>query len=298
MLVRNDSQYHYERHLREKSEIYEGILPQSGTDTLRKLIAAQGLREAHTSAQPAPLILNDYDDLRLNILREDGWQTLDFHDPAARKPFMQTLEPLFQLLRDVPHEPHSHLTEQAGRNNCLPAGPVELKSRSSQIEASAAQATKQFLMRFAVDHILAGDATGTCLIVYPDGRFHYEKKHQAPRRAVKSQTLEGTIDPAELQDLHKLLDSTQLKNARHDAIPSVTFYEATVTRLEIPRDGPQQRLIYAEYGGRLGAWGQNYGSDNDRVIRPIRDWVNHNVSKRKLTGGEAAGNDCRPPQVP
>src|SRR6476659_7949830 len=70
-----------------------------------------------------------YDKLQVTVFRGDGWQDLFFRSSDSQRAFKQSLQPLAHWLDDLHKVPHRELSEDAGKNNCLPRSPIVLQIR-------------------------------------------------------------------------------------------------------------------------------------------------------------------------
>src|SRR3979409_1017838 len=77
------------------------------------------------------MLKSDNNQVMLEIHRPGSWQQLFFPDSASREPFRDAMDPLLKWLDAVNKRKVRELSEQAGRNNCLPHSKLEFSQRSA-----------------------------------------------------------------------------------------------------------------------------------------------------------------------
>lgn len=130
MLVRRDGQYHLERLHPYGIRVFEGELPNGALASLENLLTKDRLFQLQQSDIAVPHTTGDLDQLFVSVLRPAHWQNLEFDAAESRKPYEEFLNPLLKWLDDLQEEKAKELTEESGRNNCLPSKEIKLQTRS------------------------------------------------------------------------------------------------------------------------------------------------------------------------
>jgi len=329
VLLQRNGAYHYERVLPSRAQVYEGLIPDSAIAELQPVINGDELVHLTQDMIPIQLVTYHRDEVDLNLSRGNHWQTLRFVDSDSRKPFRQSLDPLMKWLEKLPGSDHRQLSEDAGKNNCLPpqAERTDLDKRpASETQRSPARPAKSsqsgapaYLMRIIMDQFGEGQGSRTCVVVYPGGLYHLEKSKQkyyqegiyqpdnadtALQGKTRADVFEQSLDPGSIASLRGLLDDPALANSQHSSLPvGVRYTDADITLLDIPRDMKVQRLAFSNYFGtdgartRMNAGGianRHIDSAND-LLNPLRKWLKKNVDSGKATRLKGiAGNNCNP----
>ena len=136
VLVRRDGQYHLERLHPYGIRVFEGELPNGALGSLEALLTKDRLFQLQQSDIAVPHTTGDKDQFFVSVLRLPHWQNLEFDSAESRKPYEEFLNPLLKWLDDLQKEKAKELTEESGRNNCLPAREVSLQTRSGKKTSS------------------------------------------------------------------------------------------------------------------------------------------------------------------
>ncbi len=131
VLVRDDGQYHVERLRTSGVRLFEGKLRDGALASLNDLLTKDELLHLQQSDIAASLTTQNRDQIFVSVLRSTHWQNLEFDSAASRKPYEEFLDPLLKWLDDLPKEKAKELTEESGRNNCLPSKEITLQTRSA-----------------------------------------------------------------------------------------------------------------------------------------------------------------------
>jgi hypothetical protein len=132
VLVRRDGQYHLERLNSSGIRVFEGMLPNAMLESLENLLTKDRLFQLQQSEIAAPLTTRDQDKVFVSVLRPAHWQNLEFDSTESRKPYEEFLNPLLKWLDHLQKEKAKELTEESGRNNCLPSREIKLQTRSGE----------------------------------------------------------------------------------------------------------------------------------------------------------------------
>lgn len=318
ILVRNDSEYHYERETREKVEIFEGTFEPSGTLVLRGIVNDEAIKSLTQDKIVEPIIRREADLVSIALLRPSGWQYLRFPDLTSRTPFNKSLDPLLELVAALHKQPHTLLPESTSRNNCLSPGEIALKKRPdattniptggstpapAPITSGTApgEAPPRFLFRLEGTTMDTKRMQRSCVILYPDGKYHRESKEQSfDKKVVKVQVFEDSVEAAALVDLRAILDDPKLWNRKHEETPQGLAMETgKFASLSVPTGGQVKTVTLWNYFGftKTGPWSRPDSHDNGmKVLKPLEQWMTAHVEGQTTPPTDAApATNCIPP---
>jgi hypothetical protein len=302
VLLRRDGGYHLERSHSNSVTVFEGTLPQAQVADVTGWLNNGALRQLTQKDILFPLMSPGGDQAQISIARSDHWQTLEFPDRESRAPVASSLEPLLSWLGTLHKLPARKLTEEQGRNNCLPPGEIGLKRRPAPgiqardqaaaapfnpapTENSTAPAAPppNYLMRIERNHYAGISAQRTCLIVNANGHYHGEEFAQEIGHSMTSRVYEETLSPPAISALRQLLDDPGIRQAQSNLPPDAQFSESTVWF--IPRAGEVQHLQLAEsFAQRQGdSWVPVYHDPRAKVVEPLERWIKTNLRLTKQT---------------
>lgn len=132
VLVRRDGQYHLERLHHYGVRIFEGTLPDRELASLEELLTKDGIFQLQQSDIAQPHSTGAPDKLFVSVLRPAHWQNLEFDSAESRRPYEEFLNPLLKWLDDLQKTKTKEVTEESGRNNCLPSKEIKLQTRSDE----------------------------------------------------------------------------------------------------------------------------------------------------------------------
>ena len=168
----------------DEAVVYEGSI---SSDSLQEVLNAIGEKELLQLSQekiPAHLMAPSLDVLDVRIRRITQWQQLRFPDQESRKPFYKALEPLLEWLDTLPTKDRTAISENEGKNNCLPphSEDVQLTRREETAVPASVESpphpTSSYMLRILMDQLDPGEVRRTCAIIYPNGFYHLEKSRQ------------------------------------------------------------------------------------------------------------------------
>ncbi len=220
VLLRGDGQYHLERLFANRTDIFEGSMSSVELQELRHVLDSDELFQLKQEKINNPLINYEFDQLLVGVLRPGYRQNLRFPGPESRQPYRQSLDPLLKWLDSLHKEKHIQLSDEAGRNNCLPPQKIELKTRPAETAAPPVASSTQgashqvlgqsaavaFILRIMADHFSDGRMEKSCLVIYPEGGYHREISVQRPGSVVVTTSIfEDSLGNPELLDLNSSL---------------------------------------------------------------------------------------------
>ena len=143
MLLQKDGRYHLERVAAGRARVYEGALPSSAMAELDPLLNSRPLVELKQAEIENSLANEDMDQFLLAIVRQDGWQSLNFPGGKSRKPYKAAMDPLIKWL-DRNKQQQNPITG-APTLRCMPR-------QTEQASAAKPNASNPYVMRIVVDH--------------------------------------------------------------------------------------------------------------------------------------------------
>ncbi|HEX4425825.1 MAG TPA: hypothetical protein VH079_10525 [Terriglobales bacterium] len=301
VLLRRDGDFHLEHTQSDDTLVSEGQISQSELLKLKQTLDSDELQKLSQEKIVPPLLYSMNGQLQVNVFRTDHWQSLLFPDATSQVSFIQTLKPLVTWLNTLHSEPHREVSEDAGKNNCLPPKELKLTIRVGESAVPAADAVSTvtpaasgkpqfnqpnpFLMRYSRDRVSNGNLDRTCVIVNPSGRYRMEIGNQPATFKMKTAVFEGSITDDQLKELVQLLDAPDLKTLHHqNRIAGVTVVDADVVSLAIPREDETQQLIFSGY---VGTRPHNKGpipnvTDDTTSVEPVQNWLETAIVSKKL----------------
>ncbi len=321
VLLRRSGEFHLENTHGDETQVSEGQIPDAELVKLNEELNNQELQQISQQKIVPPLLDLTVDQVQVNVVRTDHWQNLYFADSTSQIPFSAALKPLLAWMSTLHDEPHRTLTEDEGKNNCLTPKKLHLTIRTKDSSLPAQEKTeektnqnaagssttgaaepqssqpKSFLMRYSSDYYSSGVLERTCVIVSLAGDFRMEKGNQQVTYKMKSSVFEGSIPENELKQLNQLLDTSDLRNLRHqNRLASMRMPEVVVISLSIPREKEVQQLLFSSYI-RDPTRRDDSGDviDDTSLIQPIQKWLKASIDSQKLRPVKSATpNSCAP----
>jgi hypothetical protein len=308
VLVQRDGQYHLERLHPYGIRVFEGKLRNGALASLESLLMEDRLLRLQQSDIDVPLITGDLDNLFVSVLRPDHWQNLQFNSAESRKPYEEFLNPLLKWLDALQKEKAKELTEESGRNNCLPPKEIQLQTRSGDkihsMHAEASAVTHAYILRTLTRRFDSSRIENSCVIIRDTGVYHVRRSQQLARKETKTTVLDGTFSVEAVNSLRVLIDADPLRKWPTENPPLARLQAATVTNLSIPReDGVQQitvwRYVFAPATHNIGSLrsGDLPGIDDHgtRLIRPLDEWMKRNLPiEKEIPTSNPANPQCLP----
>jgi hypothetical protein len=131
VLLRGDGQYHLERHLPEKSKVFEGNLGAAELHQVIRIVSDDQLFLLQQNQISDQMLGSKFDNVRLAVLRpRNRWQALAFPDPISREPYRKSLDPLLNWLEKLEKLKGRELPEDSGRTNCSVPQDLDLTLRT------------------------------------------------------------------------------------------------------------------------------------------------------------------------
>jgi hypothetical protein len=241
-----------------------------------------------------------------------GWHAITFPTEGSIGSHRRILEPVSKWVNAVAKSNLSRLSPEKS-NHCLPpeqAPPTLSKDvRPAATPGDIPTKRKPFLVRFSRDHVYRSTAERMCVIVYPSGRYHWEKGMQETWTSPHTKVYEGTVAPGELEELEKVLASPELVSAISSNPQSdVLMGEGEILQASIVRERTQEVRFHRFFnvlpvgrkGGQPGSQaGLGYEVSSASVLDPLQKWIKQKLEKNKPKPLEGTrGNDCFPTPDP
>ena len=317
-LLRNDGNFHLEIERGEGTKVFEGSASPGDLLAIRNSINSDSLANLTQGQIEEPLIAAHRDTLQVQIHRSDYWQDLLFESTDSQDPFRQWLQPLTRWIDGLQKFSQRELSEDAGKNNCLPAKTIALSKRGVQLgqvpvrkahpaplishAANAPNLTRQpvgallYLRTFAIK---SAGANQTCALIADNGAYRFEERNQKNgKRQVATEVLAGQIAPEELKQLQQLLDDPSLAKIGHREPPGSKPLPVMgdLTEIEITRGDSVQSIVLSS-GFNRRQMGFFYGGDADPgTVRPLLKFLTEHVQSRKSEKlPPTFRNDCQSP---
>ena len=296
-------------------KVHEGTTNVEDVKKLQRILDEPELAGLSQPQIEEPIFSGRTEKLQLTIYRRDHWEDLFFQSVESEERFKQSLDPIVQWLEALRRLPHKELSEDEGKQNCLPPRKIELKKRDS-ISFPDAVATKPLgtksalklpplvtpsaipsatpLLRVLSVVVGTSDARQFCALIADTGRFRFENHLQKAGKPVHSEVFAGHLSLDELTQLRSLLDTPALAKIQHHeprgtaAVPMM----GDMLNLAIARpDGVQKIILSSRYGHEFGTV---YGGDGDmRSASKLMEFLNRRLPEEKNGMlDKSARNDC------
>lgn len=311
VLLNGAGEYHLERHTLHKVRVFEGTIDAAELRNVIHILSGDLLYNLQQSQIPDLMLKSDDDQVTIDIHRPSSWQQLTFPDSASREPFRETMNPLMQWFEALNKKKMRELSEEAGRNNCLPPSKTEFAQRKEKEKQPPQPATNtppatnvppppsNYMLQM-LDNRLGNDKFQfTCLLVSPTGAYHLVKQSKSSRGALSNTVLDGTLAPTALASLRDILDAPELVNQPDETEFEPVFMGGNyVTRLAIPRGAKVQKIAawksYRIVNQVMTRSVEEYGT---KLLAPLRDWLNTNLDEHKAVPTANPSNPrCSPGQ--
>lgn len=305
LLLSGDGHYHVERHTPQKVRVFEGNLDAGEFRTVVHILSDDRLYELEQKGIPDLMLKSDNDQVILDIHRPNSWQQLTFPDSASREPFRDTLDPLLKWFDAVNKRKMGELSEEAGRNNCMPPRRPEFARREKPAQEAAASKPAaadvsplaNYTLQMFDDRMVNYRAEATCLLVSASGAYHLVKESKQSR-GLSSTVLDGKLDSQQLASLRGILVAPGIVNEPEAEKGAEVIFtgDSYFTRLAIPRGGRVQRITawksYRIVNHTMSNSQEEHGS---KLLAPLREWLKANIDENKAAPSLAPPNPrCSP----
>jgi hypothetical protein len=300
-------QYHLERHTVKNVRVFESSIDAEELKQIVRLLSGERLYHLDQKHIPDLMMKSDNDHVVLEVHRPDSWQQLLFPDSASREPVRDTMEPLLQWFEKLNKRKMHELSEEAGRNNCLPPSKPEFAQRESPKEqkpadnappAAPTAPAPDYVLQMLDNRMVKSRAELTCLIVLHSGSYHMVKQTKEYGRAMKIGVLDGTINPAALAGLRAILDTPEWVNyaEQHQQTEFVFTQDSYFTHLTIPRPEKLQHVAaWKSYRIIQNVITRSIEDHGTKLFAPFREWMKANFNDKDLVSTASPANPrCNP----
>jgi hypothetical protein len=240
-LLQDTGAFHLEVDHGDDVKVFEGMIAPNDLLEIEGDLNSEAVVDLSEQQIQEPLIPDYRDGLRLAVFRGDHWQYLYFLTGDSQQPFKRWLQPLVRWLDDLHKLPHRELTEDEGKNNCLPLGVIALKKRDAGAPPATPKAASsaysaepavqsppaQTIQPQSVPALLGvhlmmkteENANDSCVLITQNGDYRFEERTQKTGKPVNTRILFGKISPQEMQQLGHLLDDPALVKVKHHEPP-------------------------------------------------------------------------------
>ena len=284
VLLEATGRYHLERHTPEKVGVFEGSVDDAELRNLIRLVSAERLFRLQQTQIPDMMLKSDNDRVMLEVHRAGYWQQLLFPDSASRASYREEMDPLLKWLDSVNRRKARQLSEEAGRNNCLPPSRPEFAKRTTPAPATAAvpPAAKleppppSYVLQMIDERKAHYQSEASCLLVSVSGAYHLVRQSRGQSKGLTSTVLDGTLLSTELASLRAILDAPEMVNQPEEKeTPEVILVEESYfTRLSIPRDNTVQKIsAWKSYRLINQTMTRSVEDHGTKLLAPLRDWL-------------------------
>jgi hypothetical protein len=311
VLLQQNGAFHYESGDRDNTRVYEGEL--TATELAATEASVQTLATISQDQIDEPLLHGPRDLLDIHFFQNGDVKELLFRSGESQEPFKTRLKPLLQWMDGLRKLPHRELSEDAGKNNCLPRRELVLKRRhevvsqpplvrapvaGQRIAPPPAPAVEPPgvtpLVRLELLERNSSGALQRCALVDTDGRYRFELRSQKTgRKDVENRIAQGQVTAEEMQRLQKILDAPALATIRHHEPPDTMPLNimGSVLELSIVRASGVQELVLTDTQHRNTFF---YAGDGDvSRAKALMQFVRENIEreKQRVTGSSEL-NGC------
>jgi hypothetical protein len=303
-LLQTSGAFHLEVTDGDNVKVFEGTIPTNDLLEIEGDLNSETLVDLSQQQIEEPLIRTRHDELQVTVLRGDDWQDLFFRSSDSQQPFERWLQPLVHWLDTLHKLPHRELSEDEGKNNCLPPKPISLKKRDADAapapvtsktdahilstvpapqpqprppQAASPQSVPALLRVYSFE-MQTGSAHESCVLLGENGIYRFEDRTQKTGKPVNTKIAAGQIKPDELQQLHQLLDDPSLaKIKHHEPRGGVVPVMGSLTELSISRSAGVQHLVLSPRLNQAGFSPFDAGDADASVARPLLKFLAEHV---------------------
>ncbi len=306
-LLQNTGAFHLEVNHGDEVKVFEGTIASRELLEIEGDLNSNALVDLSQQQIQEPLIRTRHDQLQVTVFRGDGWQDLFFRSSDSQQPFEHWLQPLVHWLDNLHKSPHRELSEDEGKNNCLPPRVIALKKRDADAPPqpvtpkttthilSAGPASQPqpprpdrlppvpALLRVYSFEMKSGSAHERCALVVENGKYRIEDRTQKTGKPVNTEIMAGQITAEELQHLRQLLDDPVLAKIKHHEPPGgmVVSMMGDMMDISISRPPGIKQFILSSRFHRPD-FPSFYSGDGDvSTARPLLAFLSENLESNK-----------------
>lgn len=297
VLLRKTGFFHLESDSGDSTKVSEGNLSADGLRRIHRDLQEPGLQALSQEQIEEPLIRTS-EFLRLEMSRDDHWQEITFRSAESQEPYRQSLQPLVRWLNDLHKLPHRELSEDAGKNNCLPPGKIALKKRgdesppehastavktSAPADSSSAPPAKAqpvpALLQLGSVSVKSHAVRQACVLVIANGFYRAEERQQKESsKKVATRITGGQFTPQEISQLQQLLDDPAIAGIHHRKTSHMTLpMSGEMLNLQIYRASSVQDVVLSSTFNRRDVPFFYSGDGDISSAQPLLKFVTEHV---------------------
>lgn len=315
-LLQNSGAFHLEFARGDSTRVLEGTTGSDELVRIRRILDTPPIATLSQEQIEEPLLRSREEELQLTMYRPGYSQDLLFQSIESQAPFKSSLDFLVRWLDELPRLPHKELSEDEGKQHCLPRTVIVLKKRDAGPPpplagppssgpravlnppplAPAITAIPSFTPLLRADSFIVngGDARQFCVLIAGNGRYRFEDLIQKGRKPVNTTIRSGILDAEQLSQLRKVLDAPPLPKIRHrEPRTLVVPILGDILNLSIMRPEGEQKITFTSGFGR--EFGTVYGGDAPiSAARDLTAFLREQIeqSKAGTSLGKSARNGC------
>lgn len=297
VLLRKTGFFHLESDSGDSTKVFEGNLSADGLRRIHRDLQEPGLQALSQEQIEEPLIRTS-EFLRLEVSRDDHWQEITFRSAESQEPYRQSLQRLVRWLNDLHKLPHRELSEDAGKNNCLPPGKIALKKRgdesppepassavknSAPADSSSAPPAKPqpvpALLQLGSVSVKSHAVRQACVLVIANGFYRAEERQQKESsKKVATRITGGQFTPQEISQLQQLLDDPAIAGIHHRKTSHMTLpMSGEMLNLQIYRASAVQDVVLSSTFNRRDVPFFYSGDGDISSAQPLLKFVTEHV---------------------
>jgi hypothetical protein len=296
VLLNADGRYHLERHQPRKVRVFEGILDSSELRDIVRVVSGDPLFRLEQKDIPDLMLKSDEDRVLLEIHRPGSWQQLSFPDSASREPFRDAMVPLLKWLESVNKRKVPEISEEAGRNNCLPPSKSEFAVRTPPAPPTARTnppahkapsapdvpqpSRETYMLQMFESRLINYQPEVTCLVVSASGSYHLVRQTKIQNKGLSNTVLDGTLSAPQLASLRAIIDAPELVNRPEEKQQGelIMVSDSSSTNLTIPRNGKTQKIsTWKSYRIINQVLSRSVEDHGTKDLVPFHDWLRANI---------------------
>ncbi len=297
VLLQKTGFFHLEADSGDSTKVFEGTLSTEGLLRIQSDLQDPELRALSQEQIEEPLIRRS-EFLRLEVLRDDHWQELTFRSAESQDPYGNSLQPIVRWLNDLHKVPHKELSEDAGKNNCLPPGKIALKKRSEEAPSepaltagknstplgssnSTAATTEPVptLLQLSSLSVKSHVARQACVLIVANGFYRAEEQEQKEgSKKVETRITGGQFAPQEISQLQQILNEPAIAGIHHRKTSQMTLpMSGEMLNLQIYRPSSVQDVVLSSTFNRRDIPFFYSGDGDISSAQPLLKFVTEHV---------------------
>jgi hypothetical protein len=309
-LLQNTGAFHLEVDSGDDVKVFEGVIPKDQLSEIQSDLSSNLLVNLSQAQIQEPLIRTRHDELQVTVFRGGALQDLYFRSSDSQLPFKQVLKPLVHRLDSSRKLSNRELSEDEGKNNCLPPKAIALRRREAgpPLQPLTVKTTRRILsaertpqarpsppvtppsisalLRVYFFESKTSSAHESCALVADNREYRFEDRTQKTGNPVDTKITAGQITGEQLQQLKQILDDPAIKAIKHrePAGSRVIPMFGDMLQLSISRPTGTQELVLSSAYKRPGmpAFYRGDGDlhDADRLLKFLAEHVEGSEGER------------------